>query len=99
MFVKHDESIPALQCGVVGLASEDCYVVLRTPHNDKEYVMQRSVATKASPHFSAVNVLIIGLASEDCYVVLRTPHNDKEYVMQRKPFKADEGIPTQSADA
>ena len=55
-------------------------------------VMQRSVATKASPHFSAVNVLIIGLASEDCYVVLRTPHNDKEYVMQRSLEKGDEGI-------
>ena len=40
--------------------------------------MQRSVATKASPRFSAVSVLIIGLAFEDCYVVLRTPHNDKE---------------------
>jgi hypothetical protein len=51
------------------------------------------------PAQRAVNVLIIGLASEDCYVVLRTPHNDKEYVMQRKPFKADEGIPAQSAEA
>ena len=49
--------------------------------------------TKASPHFSAANVLIIGLASEDCYVVLRTPHNDKEYVMQRSLEKGDEGIP------
>ncbi len=39
--------------------------------------MQKSVATKSSPHFSAVNALIIGLASEDCHVVLRTPHNDK----------------------
>ena len=26
---------------IIGLASEDCHVVLRTPHNDKEYVMQR----------------------------------------------------------
>ena len=28
---------------IIGLASEDCHVVLRTPHNDKEYVMQRSL--------------------------------------------------------
>ena len=45
--------------------------------------MQKSVATKSSPHFSAVNVLIIGLASEDCYVVLCTPHNDSSSL---KPF-------------
>ena len=28
---------------IIGLASEDCYVALRTPHNDKEYIMQRSL--------------------------------------------------------
>ena len=43
---KGDEGITAqsaVNVLIIGLASEDCYVVLRTPHNDKEYVMQRSL--------------------------------------------------------
>ena len=43
---RSDEGIPAqsaVSVLIIGLASEDCYVVLRTPHNDKEYVMQRSL--------------------------------------------------------
>ena len=42
---KADEGIPAQSAAnvlIIGLASEDCYVVLCTPHNDKEYVMQRN---------------------------------------------------------
>ncbi len=49
---RSDEGISAqsaVNVLIIGLASEDCYVVLRTPHNDKEYVIQRSRRRRRHP--------------------------------------------------